>query len=99
MHTETERPRFEFWPMTWLGEIGFLAVTMLRSLNWRNDTCWPALDRGQVWISVVNRIEFHALPFVHWSLLPEMIETKVKRNINKWHVRRVSFWNDCDEQI
>ena len=40
----TERPRFDFWPMMWMGEIGFFAVTMLgRSMG--NDACWPVLDQ------------------------------------------------------
>ena len=56
-------------------------------------------SRAQLLASVVNWDEFHALLFVPWSLLPESVETKVKRNISKWYVGRVSFWNDCDELI
>ena len=43
--------------------------------------------------------EFHALLFVLRSPLPESVETKEKRNIIKWDVRRVSFWTDCDELV
>ena len=39
------------------------------------DACWPALDRSQLWTSVVIRNEFHALLLLHWSLLPELVET------------------------
>ena len=27
------------------------------------------------------------------------VQTKGKRNMSMWYVRRVSFWNDCDEPI
>ena len=83
----------------WLGEIGFTAVTMPRSFDSGIDACWPVLDRAQLWTSVVNRHEFHALLLLHWRLFSELVETKVKRNISKWYGRRVSFWNDCDELI
>ena len=36
------------------------------------------LDRAQLLTSVVNRNEFHALLLLHWNLLPELVETKVK---------------------
>ena len=60
--------------MMWLGEMGFPAVTMPRSCK-RIDACWPVLDRAQLWTSAVNRNELHALLPLHWSLLPELIET------------------------
>ena len=61
----------------------------------RAGQCWIA----QLLTSVVKWDEFHALLFVPRSLLPESVETKEKRNIIKWYVRRVSFWTDCDELI
>ena len=100
MHTETQSPRFEFWPLMWLGEIDFSAVTLPRLFDWGNDARWPVLDRAQLLTSRVgNRNEFPALLFVARSLLPESVETKGKRNMSMWYVRRVSFWNDCDEPI
>ena len=66
--------------MMWLGEIRFPAVTMPRSFDWGNDACWPEKVGAQLLTSVVNRNEFHALLLLHWSLLPELVETKVKRN-------------------
>ena len=74
----------------WLGEIGFPAVTTLRSHDWRIVACWPVLDRAQLSTSVVNRNEFHALLLLHRSLLPEKVETGAVD---------ASFWNDCDELI
>ena len=99
MPTETERPKFEVWHMMMMGDSGSPAATMSRSFDWDNDMCRPLLDRSQLLASVVNWDEFHALLFVPRSLLSESVETKVKRNISKWNVRRVSFWNDCDEMI
>ena len=61
--------------MMWFGEIGFPAVTMPRSFDWGIDACWPVLDRAQLWTSLVNRDEFHALLLLRWSLLPELVET------------------------
>ena len=78
---------------------GSLAGKMSRSFDWDNDTCRPVLDRPQLLTSVVKRDEFCALLFVPRSLLPESVETKVKRNIIKWYVRRVSLLTDCDELI
>ena len=75
MHTETVRPTFKFWPMMWLGEIGFLAVTMPRSFDWRIAACWSTLDRAQLGTRVVNRNEFHALLLLHGSLPPDLVET------------------------
>ena len=72
---------------------------MSRSFDWDNDTCRPVLDRPQLLTSVVKRDEFKALLFVSRGLLPGSVETKVKRNIIKWYVRRVSLWTDCDELI
>ena len=72
---------------------------MSRSFDWDTDTCRPALDRAQLLTSDVNWDEFHALLVVTRSLLPESVETEVKRNIIKWYVLRVSFWTDCDELI
>ena len=94
-----KRPKFEFWPMMWLGEIDFSAVTWPRLFHWGNDACWPIVDRSQFLTRVGSRNEFFALLFVPRILLPESVETKVKRNISMWCVRRVSFWNDCDELI
>ena len=85
--------------MLWLGEIDFSAVTSNRFFDWGTDACWPVLDRAHLLTRVRNRNEFPALLFVPRSLLPESVETEVKRNISMWYVRRVSFWNDCDELI
>ena len=43
MHTETERPRFQFLLVMWLGEIGFPAGTMPRSLGWGNAACFASI--------------------------------------------------------
>ena len=72
---------------------------MSRSFDWDNDTCRPVLDRAQLLTSDVNWDEFHALLFVPRSLLTDLVETSMKRNFIKWCVRRVSFWNYCDELI
>ena len=39
------------------------------------------------------------LLFVPRSLLLDLVETKVKRNISKWYGRRVSFGNYCDTVV
>ena len=88
MHTEMERPRFDVWPTTMVGESGSPAATMSRSFDWGNDTSRPALDRAKFLSSVVPR-----------SLSTRLVETKKKRNIITWYSRRVSFCNDCDELI
>ena len=53
----------------------------------------------QLLTSVVKWCEFHTLLFVPRSLLLDLVETKVKRNISKWYGRRVSSWNDCDTVV
>ena len=68
--------------MMMVGKSGSLAGTMSRSNDWDNDTCKQVLDRARV----VKWDEFHALLFVPRSLLPESVETTVKRNIIKWYV-------------
>ena len=72
---------------------------MSRSFDWGNGASRPVLDRAKFLSSVVKRDEFHVLLFVLRSLFPGLVETQVKRNIARWHTRRVSFWNYCGEQM
>ena len=78
---------------------GSLAGAMSRSLDRGNGACRAVLDRAQLLTSVVKWDELHALLFGPRSLLPESVETEVKRNIITRYVRRVSLWTVCDELL